>query len=552
MAVKKFLKFDTDKGFLDNKDDINYYATTQMRKVVFGGMLGDFDENGIYVISQKIVNELIAMPKVIVDAVDGSELMRSKVKADTFFHFILSVEGNKATLSLLEKIYHQSNKTFNSGAYSDINEYVLDQVIVPDKDFNRNALYQKYNIIPQDDGEALTIFDADEQTIALYYNIIEKIKINHLTQDRLILKEKEIEELEANYFEQVLALLAEFPIVEKEVVKEVQDVLVEKHNFVIVSNPFFQQTVNEIVDSSVDKHAEKLEQDKKEEFLAKLRQIKAEYYDGLKKLLSIQIKQSAGVRFNASQVSEEGIIGSLVRELETKGYTSSDIRRVLINDDELQLTIEKIKSIVEEDKKECVRNNFNAKELTKDRPNTKKFYDDLAKERQVDMLNPDKHLINEAIDNANVKENKADVTVSTGLIASKGSASNTKKAESASSTKKADNTKKAANTKKASTNSKVEKPTTKTPPKATTGGKKTETTKKPEVKQSSISNLDYIGIGVPSSDKTKDKEEAVEEFDEFDISEFDDVLNMDRRAQKIKTINSNIQKSDFGGEFEIK
>ena len=546
MAVKKFLKFDTDKGFLDNKDDINYYATTQMRKVVFGGMLGDFDENGFYVISQKIVNELITMPKVIVDAVDGSELMRSKVKADTFFHFILSVECNKARLSLLEKIYHQSNKTFNSGSYSDINEYVLDEVIVPDKDFNRNALYQKYNIVPQDDGEALTIFDADEQTIALYYNIIEKIKINYLTQDKMILKEKEIEDIEANYFEQVLALIAEFPVIEKEVKQDVQDVLTEKHNFVIVSNPFFQQTVNEVVDTSVDKHAEKLEKDKKEEFLTKLRQIKAEYYDALKKLLAIQIKQSAGVRFNASQVNEEGIIGSLVRELETKGYTSSDIRRILINDDELQLTIEKIKSIVEEDKKECVRNNFNAKDLTKGRPTTKKFYDDLAKERQVDMLNPDKHLINEAIDNANVKENKADVTVSTGLIASKGAtASNSKKPVAVSSAKKVDDTKKAAATKKTAVKQEVKKSAPKSAPAVKADTKKAGATKKPEVKQFSISNLDYIGIGVPSIANDKAKEETVEEIDEFASVDF-----KTERIAKSSNGTKTISVEEFGAGFK--
>ena len=94
MAVKKFLKFDSEKGYLDNKDDINYFATSQMRKVAFGKMLGDFDENGLYVINSKIVEELIKMPKVIVEMVDGADLVRSKVKADAFFHFILSVEDN--------------------------------------------------------------------------------------------------------------------------------------------------------------------------------------------------------------------------------------------------------------------------------------------------------------------------------------------------------------------------------------------------------------------------------------------------------------------------
>ncbi len=535
MAVKKFLKFDTDKGFLDNKDDINYYASKQMRKVVFGGMLGDFDENGFYVINQKIVNELVAMPKVIVDAIDGSELMRSKVKADTFFHFILSVEGNKATLSLLEKLHHQSNKTFNSGSYSDINEYVLDEVVVPDKDFNRNALYQKYNIIPQDDGEALSIFDADEQTIALYFNIIEKIKVNYLTQDKLISKEKEIEEIEANYFEQILALLAEFPIIEKDVKQEVKDTLTEKHNFMIVSNPFFQQTVNEVVDISVEKHAEKLEEDQKKQFFAKLREIKAEYYDSLKKLLSIQIKQSAGVRFNASQITEEGIIGSLVKELETKGYTSSDIRRILINDDELQLTIEKIKSIVEEDKKECVRNNFNAKDLTKGRPNTKKFYDELEKERQVDMLKPDKPLISEAIATPNTKDKQAGVTVG-GKSASSG---NTKQAGGSGKVagKGGGGKAPAKKVQKASVAGKSAKAQ---PAKGNDSSKgKTGTKTATNTKTSStFSSLGYLGIGLTGASKTESQQ-----------TEEDAKLDMERlMRESAKGINVKGERTTFSEE----
>lgn len=395
MAVKKFLKFDAEKGFLDNKDDINYFATKQMRKVVFGGMLGDFDENGFYVVNQKIVNELLAMPKVIVDAVEGSELIRSKVKADTFFHFILSIEGDKATFSLLEKVYHQSNRTLNGGSYSDINEYVLDEVIVPDRDFNRNALYEKYNINPHDDGEALSIFDASEETIALYFNILEKIKINYLTQNKLILNEQQIEEIEVDYFDKVLKLINQYPTIKEEFSKDVQDVLKEKSAFIVENNPFFQQTVNEIVDANLERISNKLDDEQKQEFLNKLRVIKAEYYNAIKNLLSIQIKQSAGVKFNSSQMSQEAIIGSLVKEVEGKGYTSSDIRRILIDDSELQLSIEKIKSMIEENAKQMLRPEIK-KDLVKGREEVKNFYTELHKEAKIEN-NQDKSLIGDAI-----------------------------------------------------------------------------------------------------------------------------------------------------------
>ena len=414
MAVKKFLKFDSEKGYLDNKDDINYFATSQMRKVAFGKMLGDFDENGLYVINSKIVEELIKMPKVIVEMVDGADLVRSKVKADAFFHFILTVEDNKASLKLLEKIHYQSNRDFNSGLYSNINEYVLDEVIVPDKDFDRNALYQKYNISTENDGEVLSIFDMDELSLALYYNIIEKLKIDYLIQNELIIKEKELESIEADYFESMLAVLAEFDEVGKKVTTSLKKDLAEKHNFMIISKPFFQHAINEVLDSYINQYIQDLSPEQKEQFLVKIREIKSNYYQKFKALLPIEIAQKAGVRFDANQIIEEGIIGGLAKEISTKGFTSSDVRRLKLDESQLQLSIAKIKEILKENEEICKRDNAKANDITKGRELTTKFYNELEKENKVDMLKPDTSLITAKI-NENTSSNKAEKSATAGV-----------------------------------------------------------------------------------------------------------------------------------------
>lgn len=398
MAVKKFVKLDCEKGYLDNKDDINYYATTLMRKVAFGKMLGDFDENGLYVINSKIVEELIKMPKVIVEVLEEADLIRSKVKADAFFHFIITIEDNKASFKLLEKIPYQSNRDFNSGVYSNINEYVLDEVIIPDKDFNRNALYEKYNISTEDDGEVLSIFDMDELSLALYYNIIEKLKIDYLVQNELMLKEKELENIEADYFEEILALFDEYKEFGNSVITSVKSDLAEKHSFVIASKPFFQRTVNEIMDSYIDFYIQELSPEQREEVLNKIRAIKEQYYQKFKALVPIQIAQKAGVRFDASQMLQEGIIGTLAQEIQTKGFTSSDVRKILINESELQLSIAKIREIVKENEEICKRDNAKAKDITKGRNLTANFYDKLEKENKVDILKPETTLIKSAIE----------------------------------------------------------------------------------------------------------------------------------------------------------
>lgn len=401
MAVKKFVKLDSENGYLEDKDDINYFATSQMKKVAFGCMLGDFDENGLYVVSEKIINELIKMPKVIVENVEGTDLIRSKIKGDAFFHFILSIEGNKARLSLLEKINYQSNRSLNSGAYSNINEYLLDEVIVLDKDVNRDALYQKYNIATEDDGDVLSIFDMDELTIALYFNLIEKIKANYLTQNKLVLKEKESEQIEADYFEAVLEAVSGYADFEGKVLNDFKSNLAEKHNFFVPSKPFYQSAINEILDSVIDLYIGDLSDEERQAFLVKFRIIKAEYYKKYKQLLAIHIEREAGVKLDSNKLIEESIIGSLSREIETKGYTASDVRRIAIDDSELQLSVETIKKILHENLTLSGQDHARIKDITKGRKRTGELYKQIE---QANIANvKDEPLIKSAIEDNSAK-----------------------------------------------------------------------------------------------------------------------------------------------------
>jgi len=494
MAIKKYLKLDSEKGYLEDKDDINYFATSQLQKVAFGKMLGDFDENGLYVINKKIVEELIKMPKVIVEMVEDADLIRSKIKADAFFHFILTIEDNKASFKLLEKIHYQSNRDFNSGVYSNINEYVLDEVIIPDKDFDRNAIYQKYNISTDNDGEVLSIFDMDELSLALYYNIIEKLKLNYLVQNQLMMKEKEIESIEADYFENVLILLEEFGDFGKNVKTEVQNDLAEKHNFMIVSKPFFQKTINEVLDSYIDIYVQDLLPEQKEQFLEKFRAIKENYYQKFKALVPIEIFKKSGVRLDVNQVANEEVLGDLSRETKIKGFTSSDVRKIVINDSELQLSINRIKEIVRENEEACVRDNARAKDITTGRKKTAEFYKELESRNKTDLLT-DTPLIKTAI-NASIEENKAEKTNN-----KTAESSNTKTATSDKSTKE---TKKETK-KEVKKGSKNEKSDSKS--NAKTGGKTgggSSTDKKSDGKKSSTKNTDLADYDYESSGYTDD------------------------------------------------
>ena len=95
---------------------------------------------------------------------------------------------------------------------------------------------------------------------------------------KLIIKEKELESIEADYFEEMLAVLAEFDEVGKKVTTSLKKDLAEKHNFMIISKPFFQHTINEVLDSYINQYIQDLSPEQKEQFLVKIREIKSNYY----------------------------------------------------------------------------------------------------------------------------------------------------------------------------------------------------------------------------------------------------------------------------------
>lgn len=525
MAIKKYLKFDSEKGYLDNKDDINYFATSQMWKVAFGKMLGDFDENGLYVIKEKIVEELIRMPKVIVEMVEDADLIRSTIKADSFFHFMLTIEDNKAVFKLLEKLQYQSNRSFDSGLYSNINEYVLDEVIIPDKDFDRNALYEKYNISTENNGDVLSIFDMDELSLAIYFNIVEKLKGNYLVQNELMLKEKDLEKIDADYFEDVLSVMAEFQDFNAKVVAEVQDELAEKHNFVIISKPFYQHTVNEILDGCIESFINTLSPEHREQFVEKMRQVKAKYYEKFKTLIPIEISQKSGVRFDSNQILEETIIGELAKEITTKGYTSSDVRKIKVNQDELQLPITKIKQNVTENEESCRRDNAKAKDIVTGRKLTTEFYKSLEARKKVDMLSPDTTLIEHAIDGKVEEKSKGLIAAAaSGKSAANVSASAGSQKSGGGTNKTADNkNKKATTTQKGTT--KGGQSGGKSEKGGAGSGKKSETAKKAPTKtennqqQSGQTSAAIYGSGVKSkAEPVKEEETKLDKESEKRIS----------------------------------
>ena len=61
---ERYIRRDTQGGFLYNKSDINYYKQVQNLDVIRNLLLGDFNGKGNYVLSKGIIDELVSMKKV--------------------------------------------------------------------------------------------------------------------------------------------------------------------------------------------------------------------------------------------------------------------------------------------------------------------------------------------------------------------------------------------------------------------------------------------------------------------------------------------------------
>lgn len=380
MSAKRYFKFDELNQYLDNEADINYFEVNQARRVAVGNMLGDYDEYGYYVIDEEIVKELVAMPKIIVDSVEDVDLLRGAIKFDNFIHFMLVVEDDKAKFVLLEKINFESNIKFNVGRYSNMNEYVLQEIKIPDRDVDKNVIYSKFNIRREDEGMLYDFKDLNETELKFYQALIQKMKYNALAQTTLLKSEKAIEIIEADYFDNVLNSFDKYAKYKEAFIKFLKTVILEKQEFIQINKPFFQKTVNEILDSAVAIYLAKLPAEVRAEIEEEIRKVKETYFYEFNKIAHLQFVMNENAKANDDSFISN--ITSTQRDKQSK-LISLEIEEEKLKNDLITILQEKDKVKEEVDKK-----NADKKTITDDNPTLSKFFGDIKKETGSDLLKP--------------------------------------------------------------------------------------------------------------------------------------------------------------------
>ncbi len=287
--MAEYIKNDSEQGVVQDSVEIEFLKFKNMRHSVVGCMMGDFDAKGKYVIKPEIANELIAMKKYIVESFDNIDICNSQLKLDRQLTFFATVDGDQATLSLVEKLNHQANFKLNGGVYSDIIEFELDRVEVSGE-INKNVLYKKWNI-GEFGGQALDVFNMDEATLAQFANIVNRFKYVMKANEKLLKDEEEIEEIEAQFGCDMLRIVSHYPELHAKVKADIKAFFKDKKDFVRTDKPNFARTVNEIILQTIENNMDALPLQETQEFLAEKRNAELRYNTEMRDKVSVETKQ---------------------------------------------------------------------------------------------------------------------------------------------------------------------------------------------------------------------------------------------------------------------
>jgi len=285
--MAKYLKSDSEKGYVEDYVEIQALKFDNVRHTALGNMLGDYDNEGNYVIVPEIVNELLAMPKYVVEVMDNLEICLSIVKFDKQLTFLVAFEGEKATLSLLEKVSFEANNKLDAGTWSNVNEYILD-IVETIGEVDRQALYMKWNIqtFP---GNVIDIFNCENEVLAKFFNIINRIKYNMEVKSALLEKEEELEEIEAEYALDMFSILQGYPQLLKLIQTQIKKEITEKKDFLKLDKPNFTKTFNELLNKTIENNIGSLSELERSNFESDKRNVKIK--SNIKKYDTINLQE---------------------------------------------------------------------------------------------------------------------------------------------------------------------------------------------------------------------------------------------------------------------
>ena len=150
----KYKRIDAEGGYISNQQEIDNYITTQHNEIRNNYLLGNYNKDGVYYISDEILEALVKLPKVKLAKYENTQFLTS---TDTFeykgllqFCIVTKKKDGKAsgTLKLLEPI----NKI--NGYIQNTNSFVVAFYTDDDNEEFNSKMDKAFNIHDTDDTKA--------------------------------------------------------------------------------------------------------------------------------------------------------------------------------------------------------------------------------------------------------------------------------------------------------------------------------------------------------------------------------------------------------------
>ena len=161
MEDSKYYRVDLKGNFLTSSEKIDYFKYVQFNEIIRNGLLGNYDNEGYYILESKIIKPLVNIKKRFVRQFNDSIFVKSINKTITGkrIEFVIKTYSNKpqkgystAYLILLERI----NKT--GGEYQNTQETVIDKYTDSFDEHYLDKVYEAFNVI----NEERDRFDNDQ------------------------------------------------------------------------------------------------------------------------------------------------------------------------------------------------------------------------------------------------------------------------------------------------------------------------------------------------------------------------------------------------------
>lgn len=238
-----YIRKDSETGFTEQKAEIARLKATHQMKCITQKLLGDFDKNGEYVIEEKIMQELIDMPKVIDSEKDGILQLSYEYKDGQFFKMHCPKAVKLADGSFYCTLVFDEDIEYGNG-------YVIDTIstvvgtfnCAKNQTANFDELRKKaFHVFKRDDPDAKTRKPTEAIDARLAY--LETLLSNLQT------KEAEIEE---NYYNRRLENLSNVPE-GPSFLRQFRDLTQSLENFFLKGNLANRySTLNDILNIMID------------------------------------------------------------------------------------------------------------------------------------------------------------------------------------------------------------------------------------------------------------------------------------------------------------